>query len=152
VRSRFTLVTPPEAAEPIYLDPRAAPLVDPPFVALPGETRINVVAGFFSFTGVLCGIGASFAALTLLSNYLPLIKAPIPEALVLESTIIGAVTCAANLRTAKLLRGRKRAGAYLALIYFAISLFSVGRTGSMFTMAVGVLGVLLTATVWRWLD
>ena len=155
MRSRFTLVTPPEPAEPIYFDPRSDARLarpDPPAARDAGDARINVVAGYFSVVGLLCGIGASFAALTLLSNYLPLIKAPLPVPLVLESAVVGAVTCAANLRTAFLLRARKRSGAYLALVYFALSMFSVGRAGSMFTIAVGIVGAVLTATIWRYLD
>lgn len=158
MRSRFTLVTPPESAEPIYYDPRPeAPRVPrrgelSPYVVAPGEGRINVVASYFSAAGLLCGIGASFAALTLLSNFLPLIKAPLAVPLVIESAVAGAITCAANLRTAQLLRERKRTGAYLALFYFALSLLSIGRSGSMFTIVVGVLGLILTLTVWKYLE
>jgi hypothetical protein len=158
MRSRFTLVTPPESAEPTYLDPRA----EPPrgtrrgeasaHAVPPGEARINLVAGYFSAAGLLCGIGAGFAALTLLSNFLPLIKAPISVPLVIESAAAGAITCAANLRTAQLLRERRRSGAYLALFYFAVSLFSIGRTGSMFALVLGVLGMALTLTVWKHLE
>lgn len=157
MRSRFTLVTPPESAEPVYYDPhpellRARQRDEPSHVTLPAKGRINLVASYFSVAGVLCGIGAGFAALTLISNLLPLVKAPLPVPLVIESAAAGAITCAANLRTAQLLRDRRRDGAYVALLYFALSLFSVGRTGSMFTMIIGMLGLLLTATVWKYLE
>lgn len=158
LRSRFTLVTPPEPAEPIYYDPRPeTPRIPRPgerasYTVLPGERRINVVAGYFSLTGVLCGIGASFAVLTLLAAQLPKITIPLSIPLVIESAAAAALSCAAGLRTADLLRDRRRSGAYLALVYFAFSLFSVGRAGSMFTIVVAVLGMLLTATVWKYLE
>src|SRR6058998_2578251 len=104
MRSRFTLITPPDPFEPIYYDQ------SPDTVAVrfrddvvtaemqrPGEQRIRLVGGYFSLSGVLGGIGASFALLTLAASLIPKISIHLSTGAVLEAALIGGVTCWANL-------------------------------------------------------
>ncbi|HEX4682514.1 MAG TPA: hypothetical protein VH277_07400 [Gemmatimonadaceae bacterium] len=159
MRSRFTLITPPDPFEPIYYDQ------SPETVAVrfrddivtaemqrPGEQRIRLVGGYFSLSGVLGGIGASFALLTLAASLIPKISIHLSTGAVLEAALIGAVTCWANLRTAWLLRARRRTGAYLAIVYFALMLANVGGAASIAPIALGTIGLILTATIWKYLD
>lgn len=132
MRSRFTLLT--------------------PGVIAPNENLIGLVAGYFKLNGVLCGIGSAYAWLTLVFSAILPFHWSAPARLVVLGASIGTMMCFANLRTARLLQDGRRAGAILALLYFAATLAGVGHGRLDWTVVLGSVGLVLTASVWKYLD
>jgi hypothetical protein len=155
MRSRFTLVTPPESAEPVYFDPRpelpAVPRRLPPS-EVPGDARIGAVANYFTLNGVVCGIGASFAWLSLIVSAILPFHWDAPANQVFLGAVLGTMMCVANLRTAHLLGERKRSGALLALGYCAATLAGIGHSGFSIGVVFSAIGLVFVASLWKYLD
>ena len=116
------------------------------------QNLIGIVAGYFKCNGVVCGIGSAYAWLTLVVSAVLPFHWTAPARFVALGASIGTMMCFANLRTARLLQERRRAGAVLALVYFAATLAGIGRSGLNWTVALGSMGLVLTASVWKYLD
>jgi hypothetical protein len=157
MRSRFTLLTPPEPAEPIYFDPRADAMPASPFMSskpaaiedLPGAQRLELVAGYFSLNGFLCVLALVIEVVALAFKGEFHVASPV-NSWAFGTTI--AVMSWASFHTARLLRHRRRAGAYTALLYFAGTIAAMARGGINAGIALSVIGLLLTASVWKYLE
>ena len=111
-----------------------------------------LVAGYFKLNGVLSGIGSAYAWLTLVFSAVLPFHWSAPARLVALGASLGTMMCFANLRTARLLEQRRRSGAVLALLYFAMTLAGLGRGSLDWTLVLSAIGLVLTASVWRYLD
>lgn len=116
------------------------------------DTLVGLVAGYFKLNGALCGIGSAYAWLTLVVSAILPFHWTAPARFVAVGASIGTMLCFANLRTARLLQDGRRAGAVLALLYFAATLAGVGHRGLSWTAVLGSVGLVLTASVWKYLD
>jgi hypothetical protein len=148
MRSRFTLLTPADPAEPAGLIQYAARQG----VIQASDNLITLGAGYFKLNGILCGIGSAYAWLTLVVSALLPFHWSAPARFVALGASLGTMMCFANLRTARLLEDRRRSGAVLAFLYFAATLSGLGHSGLDWTVALGAVGLVLTASVWKYLD
>ncbi|HXT17279.1 MAG TPA: hypothetical protein VN706_16695 [Gemmatimonadaceae bacterium] len=152
MRSRFTLVTPPEPAEPVYYDARyemelaqeEAALRD----QLPGGGRIRLVAGYFSVIGWLMLAGLGFSSIAMLMTLVDHWR----ELRIWEGYAMLGLTSWASLYTARLLRQRRRAGGFTAMLGFTATLASVGHGLSTASIVTSAVGLCLTASVWKHLE
>jgi hypothetical protein len=154
MRSRFTLVTPDEPDEP---DEYGAPnLESAPFSvssrSLPGSDRIGFIAVLFMLNGFAWAIAACLVLWGLLGfsqiSTTPAYANPWQLALLCPGASW------ASFRTSRLLKARKREGAWLAAgncVVSIVTAYASGHTGLSGAFS-GVVGLALVGSIWQYLE
>ena len=120
---------------------------------LPGTGRLRLVSGYFTVAGLhQAMIAALFAAA--ISGGWAQFSSTITPADFYRGVAAACLQAIGYFRTAHLVRRRRRDGAWMAVACFALVLLTqaFARSRNIWTLSISLIGLLLTTSVWPYLE